>query len=157
MLMQLKRCGQRQQHTCQQGVGLVEVLVTVLVLAVGLLGLAALQARSLKASGDAQAMQMAVQLANDYFERMRSNPANVADYAMDDMPTSCWPNVFLTGNFTTDDRNLWLSALGCAFPQAYATVTLTGTRATITLVWMDRLDSSSGELLQQSMVISSEI
>lgn len=157
MLTQFKHCGQHKGLANQQGVGLVEVLVTVLVLAVGLLGLAALQARSLKASGDAQAMQMAVQYASDYFERMRSNRTNMTAYTMSAEQPTCSTTVPLTGSLATNDRALWLNALACSFPQATATVTLAGTRATITVAWLDRLDSSSAEPVQQSMVISSEI
>lgn len=141
----------------QQGVGLVEVLVTVLVLSVGLLGLAALQATSLKASGDAQSMQMAVQFASDYFERIRSNNDNAAAYTMNAEQPRCATVVALSGNVMTDDRALWLNALACNLPQATATVTLADSRATITISWLDRLDSRSANLVQQRMEISSEI
>jgi len=65
----------RQPRT--QGFSLVEVLVAVLVLTVGLLGLAALQATGLKATGSAQQTTLASLAAYDAAERLRADPLSV--------------------------------------------------------------------------------
>ncbi len=60
---------------CQRGVGLVEVLAALLVLAVGVLGYAGLQLAALKGASAAQTRARAVMLARSALELMRVNPA----------------------------------------------------------------------------------
>lgn len=60
------------------GMTLLEVLVTLLVLSVGLLSLAALQTRALRLAEMAGMQDRATQLVRDIGERMRGNPAGVA-------------------------------------------------------------------------------
>ena len=57
----------------QRGVGLLEVLIAVLVLAVGLLGFAAMQTQALRANFETMQRAKASMYANDMFDRMRSN------------------------------------------------------------------------------------
>jgi|AntRauTorcE11898_2_1112593.scaffolds.fasta_scaffold44682_2 type IV pilus assembly protein PilV len=57
----------------QQGVGLIEVLVAVLVLGVGLLGLAGLQTQSLRFNNEAYFRTQATLLSMDMADRLRSN------------------------------------------------------------------------------------
>ncbi|PXF32521.1 hypothetical protein WH50_04090 [Pokkaliibacter plantistimulans] len=61
----------------QRGVGLIEILVALMVLAIGLLGVAALQTSSLRNNQSAFDRANAVVLVNDIVERMRAN-ASVA-------------------------------------------------------------------------------
>ena len=60
------------------GFTLIEVLVAMVVLAVGLLGLAAVQATSLKNNQSAYFRSQATQLAYDITDRMRANKVGVA-------------------------------------------------------------------------------
>jgi type IV pilus assembly protein PilV len=59
------------------GLALLEVLVTLLVLSIGLLSLAALQTRALRLAEMAGMQDRALQLVRDIGERMRGNPAGV--------------------------------------------------------------------------------
>jgi type IV pilus assembly protein PilV len=61
------------KHDRQSGFGLIEVLVSVLILAVGLLGLAGLQAQSLRFNNDSFFRSQATLLAMDLADRMRAN------------------------------------------------------------------------------------
>lgn len=58
----------------QCGVSLIESLVALLLLALGVLGLAGLQAGTLAQARNANARAAAVQMANDLLERMQMNP-----------------------------------------------------------------------------------
>lgn len=60
----------------QRGFSLIEVAVAVLVLGVGLLGLAALQATGLKMGQSSQLRTLATMAAIDLSERLRSDPNN---------------------------------------------------------------------------------
>ncbi len=62
----------------QKGVSLLEVLISVLVLSVGLLGLGGLQLNALKGSNDSHFRTVASFLAADLGDRIRINPEGVA-------------------------------------------------------------------------------
>lgn len=64
----------------QQGVGLIEVLISVLIVSFGLLALAGLQARSLQSQFEAFQRSQAIVLLEDITQRMQANPANAASY-----------------------------------------------------------------------------
>ena len=63
------------------GFSMIEVLVTLLVLSIGLLGLAAMQVRSIKNTHSAYLRSQATYLAYDMLDRMRANMANINGYA----------------------------------------------------------------------------
>ena len=62
----------------QRGVGLVEVLIAVLVFALGILGMASMQVNAKRVSYDALQRSLATALTRDIIERMRSNPADTS-------------------------------------------------------------------------------
>lgn len=66
------------QH--QKGVGLVEVLVALFILAIGVLGFSALQLRALQATTEATDRTMAMTVARDLTDRMRINRLALASY-----------------------------------------------------------------------------
>jgi type IV pilus assembly protein PilV len=65
----------------QSGIGLIEVLIAVLVLAVGILGLASIQLNAKRAGFEASQRSLAVTYARDILERLRSNPSEAVTYA----------------------------------------------------------------------------
>ncbi|EPF93075.1 hypothetical protein GCM10025882_06070 [Acinetobacter gyllenbergii] len=58
----------------QHGVGLVEVLVALVLLAIGILGFIGLQLKAIDASAEARQQVLALTIARDLAERMRANP-----------------------------------------------------------------------------------
>lgn len=66
-----------RQPAPQAGFSLLEVIITMAVLAIGLLGLAGLQARALNAEADSFSRAQAILLANDMADRMNANLAEV--------------------------------------------------------------------------------
>ncbi|WCD81516.1 type IV pilus modification protein PilV [Pseudomonas solani] len=66
----------------QLGTSLIEVLVTLVIFTVGLLGLAALQLNALQGTSDSAQRSQATSVLQDLAERIRANPAgSAADYA----------------------------------------------------------------------------
>ena len=65
----------------QSGLSLVETLVALVVLSVGLLGVAALQVQGMSAGQTANFRTHAANLAADMAERIRSNPRGLTAYA----------------------------------------------------------------------------
>ncbi len=72
----------RTQHARQRGLSLIEVLVAIVVISLGLLGMAGLQAASLRSSQSALYRAQAAQLADDMAERMRTNVGQATAYAL---------------------------------------------------------------------------
>lgn len=86
----------------QQGLGLVEILVALLILAVGVLGFVALQYRALEATAESGSRVQAVAIARDLSEKIRTNryvfneykkeiqtPANQKTFSVDCRTTNC--------------------------------------------------------------------
>ena len=65
----------------QQGVGLIEVLVALLILAIGVMGFIALQYRAIEATAESGSRIQAINLARDLAERMRVNRGAEEVYA----------------------------------------------------------------------------
>jgi type IV pilus assembly protein PilV len=73
--------GRRPAALRQCGFTLVEVLVALVVLAIGLLGVASLQITSKRGNLEAQQRALAVLMAEDLLERMRTNTGALGTYA----------------------------------------------------------------------------
>lgn len=73
------------------GFSMIEILVSILVLSIGLLGMAALMASSLRNSQSANFRSQATNLAYSYIDSMRANGANAINYARTDFtsPAVC--------------------------------------------------------------------
>jgi len=67
--------------TRQQGVSIVEALVALVILSVGMLGIAGLYLMSVQSNRTAQIRTAAVHLINDFGDRVRSNHSVMASYA----------------------------------------------------------------------------
>ncbi|AMW77722.1 type IV pilus modification protein PilV [Acinetobacter sp. TGL-Y2] len=64
----------------QYGVGLIEVLVALFILAIGVMGFSVLQLRALQAMTEATDRTMAMTVARDLTDRMRINRLALSDY-----------------------------------------------------------------------------
>ncbi|MFY9975420.1 MAG: type IV pilus modification protein PilV [Chromatiaceae bacterium] len=67
-------------RTLEQGVGLIEILISLLVIAVGLLGMAALQGRAQQSEFESYQRAQALILADDMANRLRANRVARACY-----------------------------------------------------------------------------
>ena len=148
----------------QFGFTLLEVMVAIIVLSLGLLGLAGLQAASLRNNQTAYYRGIATQQAYDMADRIRANLAGVraGDYKLrTGIPTD--PACFTTGcsaaDMATTDVFQWNTANAALLPDGVGTVTCvdgppaagctaptpTGTWAfDITVRWTERTEAGSG-------------
>lgn len=124
----------------QVGFTLIEVLVSVLLFSVGVLGAVGLQAAAIKMSTDAQQRAEATFLADQMLARMLiADPATAAGFAHHpDGNTRCAP----TGAASTDPAvTQWLAEVTAAFPRAVSAeqqILVSGSPAndvTIKLCW----------------------
>ena len=133
-MRQGRGCG-RWPSSGSQGFSLMEVLVALLVLAIGLLGLAALQARGVKFNHDAYRRSQATYLAYEVIDLMRANVTNAGDYVVATDPGgTCDPGA--SGH--TNDLACWYDALQAALPAGDAIIAANGDQFDVTIRWQAR-------------------
>jgi type IV pilus assembly protein PilV len=107
-------------HSGQSGIGLTEVLVAVLVLSIGILGLAALQLRALGNNGSSMSQTMAVVASYSILEALRADRTNAVAGKYDGTVTA---NSCASAGTTliTQQLNAWCGQLGNYLGQAATT------------------------------------
>jgi type IV pilus assembly protein PilV len=119
-------------HRSQRGITLLEVLISIVVLSVGLLGHAGLQTASLKNNTSAFQRSQATMLTYDIVDRMRANKSNLASYSVAIGTLGSYPDVIS-----------WKNNVAAALPDGKASVEvdLAG-NAKITIQWDDNRDGT---------------
>ena len=133
------------------GFGLIEVLVALLILAIGLLGMASLQTASLQQTTGSQARTQAIFLAEDLVERIRANRPNRNLYVLTDPDAVDCDTEFAidNGGVAADDLNEWRNSLACLLPSGNGEVAVNGDVITVDVIWTPRddvADLDDGEL-----------
>ncbi|EAZ99349.1 Ribosome recycling factor [Marinobacter sp. ELB17] len=115
------------------GVGLIEVLVSLLVLSVGILGIAGLQTRALQMNQSVLYQSRANVLAYDIMDRMRANQSQVDNYQIDfsdAVPSfsNCYsPSANCTAIQIADfDLGSWRADLAAVLPDGKGSIVKTG-------------------------------
>jgi type IV pilus assembly protein PilV len=148
-------CKSDQPHKKQRGFTLLEVLIALLILSIGLLGLASLQTNGLRSNQMASMRTTATQIAYDIADRMHANPAGVdaQDYviAISDadpaIATDCESTTCTSLEMATYDLAQWRSVIN-TLPGGGSSITrtVTGTVVThtITVFWDEYRQGISG-------------
>lgn len=119
-----------------RGFSLVEVLVTLVVLSIGLLGLAALQTSSLSSTHNAALGSQANLLAGDISDRMRANRDQALGGKYDVGLNDAAAAKGATG-VVLQDLQQWKAALALLPGPGKGSVAIKSTTATITIEWDD--------------------
>ncbi len=125
----------------KEGFTLVEVMITLLVLAVGLLGLAGLQAQGLSGNSDSSIKSQATLYVYDMVERMRTNRAGaIANTEPYEIAFGAVPDAGLPAVIRAD-LNGWLAEVG-TLPQGEGMIALNNTangmEAIVTVRWSEK-------------------
>ncbi len=136
------------------GFTLLEVLVAIVVLSIGLLGLAGLQAAGLRNNQNAYLRTIATQQAYDMADRIRANPGGVLTGQYNSIstaipaaaPTDCVVNSCSTTDMATYDAYAWRVATASLLPSGRGSVSRTGgtNRFTIAVMWDDARTGATG-------------
>jgi type IV pilus assembly protein PilV len=146
MLMSYTAYRKTADGKAQAGFTLVEVLIAILVLSIGLLGLAMLQLESLKHNTDAYYRTQATLLAYDIIDRMRAN-ANAArngSYVVAGAPAAqtCGDTggCASAANLASYDLHVWYQKLTEALPAdaTPSSITMAGNQITVNITWNER-------------------
>lgn len=131
-------------HRCpnrlQAGFSLIEILVAVLIVSVGVLGVAGLQLLSLQNNTSAMFRTQAFYAAYDILDRARANPGQDYSIAMDDDPpaaeectsTDCSPS-----EMRDYDQATWLAELAATLPDGDGEVDVSSGTTTVTVRFQD--------------------
>ncbi|ADC70728.1 type IV pilus modification protein PilV [Thioalkalivibrio sp. K90mix] len=130
-----------------RGVTLIEVLVALVVLSIGVIGLAALQAQALQLNQGAYMRAQATNLAYDIADRMRTNREVALDgaYDTDFQPPPVCEAPEAGGDLASADLAQWRMALACALPEGQGRIERDGDVFTITIRWDNRRLAEDGE------------
>jgi len=142
--MSLKNNWRRLILSGHRGFTLIEILVTVVVLSIGLLGLAGLQAVALKFNSTAYQRSQATSLAYDITERMRAN-ATAARAGAYDVNFG-----FTDPGASNRDLSEWRQALINTLPAGTGRIVRNGNVFQITIQWDDDRDATTPDQLFQT-------
>jgi type IV pilus assembly protein PilV len=115
------------------GFSLVEVLISIVILSIGLLGMAGLTAASMNGTNESYYRSQATVLADDILDRMRANlaPARGQQYDVTAGPVyTAAPNTM-----ARFDAEEWVGTVGQTLPGGVGTVDVFNNVATIVITW----------------------
>ncbi|MBM4220364.1 MAG: type IV pilus modification protein PilV [Gammaproteobacteria bacterium] len=140
----------------QSGLSLIEVLITVVLVSIGLLGLAGLQLTSVQNSNSSSERFVATTLAQDILERMRANrnraigPGRVYNLALGAEPA--------VGGVEGADLDAWIDSIAAALPSGQGGVEVDDDSvATVTLAWTDASDMNADDSRAMTLVLSTTL
>lgn len=124
---------------------MLELLIAVIIVSVGLLGIASMQVIGLRNNHSAYMRSQATILAYDMVDRMRANSAAALaaqyDIAIADAAPACAAAV------AACDLNSWLTRLNSTLPNGEGSVSVSGVGAvTVIVQWTDDRDNPSDTL-----------
>jgi type IV pilus assembly protein PilV len=125
-----------------RGVGLLDAMIALAILAFGLLGMTRLQTNLVRQSTDSQSRLTAVQLGDELLSTALVDAGNAACYTV--------PATGVCGSATAASAAaLWYADVQQSLPgYSSATSVLNGDQLTVTIQWTDRTDGSETRTLQ---------
>lgn len=156
--MRLARRPSSMTPNKQAGVGLIEIMVAVLVLGIGILGIASTQIISLQMNTQSQNRSQAVLLAEDILDRIRANSDNPGAYALaqgnaQGADNGACDTSFVPANasVSANDIAAWENSLACLLPAAERTVAVNGNTVTVTIDW-DQDDAAMNPVVVRTQI-----
>ena len=143
----------RSSITKNRGFTLLEILIAVVVLSIGLLGIASLQALGQQSNHSAYLRSQATALAYDMIDRMRANNAGVKSGNYDSIDTTantytdpgCASSTCSSSQMAQYDMFDWQQELAAQLPTGNGTVAGAGSGSvfTVTVMWDDDRNGSA--------------
>jgi type IV pilus assembly protein PilV len=153
-------CATRRAGLRQKGFSMLEVLVSILVLAIGLLGFALLQTVIVRMSQSANYRTNATNLATELLDQMRVNRIDAGQYATNATFTAntvanaaCIPTVAAEVSVAQTCAQWKCQVVRALGAGASANVTYRNSVATVTLAWGER----SGSNVNTQFAVSSRL
>lgn len=146
----------------QSGLTMIEILIAIFIMAVGLLGTATLQMRAVQDTGNSNLRSMAIYLANDMADRIRSNQVGREGGFLDDMSgaaafaecmntTGCSPE-----DMANHDKATWLENVQNILPGSDAWIERDENIYTVYIEWDERVKQSGASMDKGSITLTFE-
>lgn len=135
--MSIARTGRRLHARSMRGASLLEVLVAIVVLAIGMLGVAGMQTNALKFNHTASVRTQATYLAYEIADAMRANFQEAVDGRYDLALNANPPN---NATIPAADLTRWRAALTERLPSGTGSIArnaINNTLVTITIQWAE--------------------
>ena len=140
----------------QSGIGMIEILIAVLVVSIGFLGMAALQAKALSTNNSAMARSMATVASYSILDAMRADIINAGNHAYDGTVTANGCPAAST-TLASAQLNSWCTELGRVLGAAATTTgtvnctaaSPTSVSCTVTIQFDDSRAGGAGSAAQQ--------
>lgn len=120
----------------QRGVSLIEVMMSVLIFSIGLIGLAGLMVMATRSNHSAYLRTQVTFLANSMADRMSGNPTGVwngaynsSSYPVAAASVGCTSSACTPANLALHDQRLWSEQLRTFLPNPHASVDCSGVTA----------------------------
>lgn len=131
----------------QRGVTLIESMIALLVISIGLLGIAALQITAMSQNTSAMNHSQAVWLAYNMSDRIRSNITEFDNYdgidTNDSYSQDCMSAACTTGQMLTADAADWSTMIG-NLPGGRGMITASADGLLVTVMWDDEGTGATG-------------
>ena len=135
------------KHKLQKGVSLIESMIALLVISIGLLGIAALQVTSMKQNNSALHHSQAVWIGYNIADRIRANMTEFARYDGTNTSSSysqdCSGNACTAAQMVVADQADWALAIQ-NLPGGLGTITQSTNELLIKVMWDDEGTGASG-------------
>ena len=154
----------------QSGFTLIEILVAIVIVSVGLLGVAGMQGTTLRNTHSTTMRSQALDLARDMIERMRANHLAIKDGTVDynhtlsagatlTAPKDCNTSTCTATETRNYDIHLWSDAIQSRLPESSAAIVsrniafagATAVKSTVTVNWREAGDEATDPLRTLSM------
>ncbi len=127
----------RQPKARQRGATMIELLVSILIFALGMLGLVGLQTRTLSYGQASLYRSQATALTDDILDRMRTDRVNAKGGQWSTASTALAASITGTTIALTDLKD-WKEQVESLLPTGRGAIAIAGDAVTITLSWDER-------------------
>jgi type IV pilus assembly protein PilV len=131
----------------QQGFSLLEVLISTVVLAIGLLGIAALQGNAIRYNHSAQLRSIALAQASNMIDRMQANATGVNNGAYNNVTgTGSLPSCTTCSSAQIAQRDIyqWNTTNAQTLPLGQGRITRNGNQLTMVIRWDNDRSGATG-------------
>lgn len=139
----------------EAGFSLIEVLISMFVISVGLLGVLSIFLKGITTTDAAYLRSQAVVFAHDLADRIRANPSALDNYSLAAATTvsapvnDCYAEACSTLQLAEADVYDWKSHVESVLPQGDASIVTVDPNTTITITWDHMGDSETYSLVMR--------
>lgn len=146
-----------QSTVKQRGITLIEVLVTLVILTIGITGIAMVQARSMQSGAQMKYRSAAISSAQSIVDVMRANRIGIAAQSLASLQSYVGTNATMPASTTQEGQDFlaFNAELQASLPNRSPTfaIAVDGSRVvTVTIGWTQREDTGTGTTTESYIV-----